>query len=56
MRSSFQEGKACVVLGGHPLMNPYRNEINRLAKLNIEADSALYELANDWDSGYSTGG
>ena len=53
---AHQEGKAAKYLGFPTLSNPYQNEIDQLARKNIEADSMLYELASDWLSGWIAGG
>ena len=54
--SAMPEGKAASALGLPRLANPYRNEIIRIMALtNRDADSRLYELANDWDSGHARG-
>lgn len=49
---AYKEGEAAKHLGLPALANPYQNEVDRLAKQNIEADSKLYELASDWLSGW----
>lgn len=48
----FQEGRAAFKLRGYGAENPYRKEIARIqAATGKDADSRLYELAADWDSG-----
>ena len=52
---AHQEGQAAKYLGLPALANPYQNGIDRLAKGNVHADSKLYELASDWESGWISG-
>ena len=52
----FQEGEAAGFLGQDRDRNPYRREIERIARdTGKDADSRLYELASDWRSGWVKG-